>query len=113
MIAGINLGGESNEVTNILIDLAQRETMNYSARFANMLIPELGQRVLMRNNSHRFAGFVVLKAPDVPSVLVETGYLSNRQDAKVLASADGQRRIARAVAEAVDTYFADLEAELY
>lgn len=113
VIAGIDLGGESNEVTDILIDLAQRETMNYSARFANMLIPELGQRVLMRNNSHRFAGFVVLKAPDVPSVLVETGYLSNRQDAKVLASADGQRRIARAVAEAVDTYFADLEAELY
>ena len=113
VIAGIDLGGESNEVTDILIDLAQRETMNYSARFANMLIPELGQRVLMRNNSHRFAGFVVLKAPDVPSVLVETGYLSNRQDAKVLASADGQRRIAAAVAEAVDTYFADLEAELY
>lgn len=105
LIAGVDLAGESDEVTNILIDLAQRETMNFSARFANLLIPELRGRVPLRKNAHRFAGFIVLKAPDVPSVLFELGYLSNRQDARSLNSSDGRKKISSAVAVAVQRYF--------
>src|SRR5690606_18852661 len=85
IIAGIDLQGEAPEVSSILIDLARRETMNYSAHFATLLVQELGEAVMLRRNTHRFAGFMVLKAPDVPSVLLEMGYLSNPQDAKALA----------------------------
>lgn len=105
IIAGVDLTGESDEVTSILIDLAQRESMNYSATFANMLVPELSKRNVVRRNAHRFAGFRVLKAPDVPSVLVELGYLSNRQDEKILTSKSGQASLAQSIARAVDRYF--------
>jgi N-acetylmuramoyl-L-alanine amidase len=90
----------------------QRETMNYSAEFANILIPEMSERVLMRTNSHRFAGFRVLKAPDVPSVLVEMGYLSNATDARFLSSSAGVSKIASAITDAVGAYFARQEARL-
>lgn len=111
LIAGLDLGGETDQVASILIDLAQRETMNYSARFANLLVPELKRRLYMRNNSHRFAGFRVLKAPDVPSTLLEMGYLSNRDDARQLNSKQGRAKIASAIAAAVDSYFTTVVAE--
>ena len=112
VIAGLDLDGEDALLKEILIDLAQRETMNYSVDFAGMLIPEMERKVLMRTNSHRFAGFRVLKAPDVPSVLIEMGYMSNSQDAGFLRSEAGTRKIAEAVAAAVDTYFARRDALL-
>lgn len=105
IIAGIDLDGEAPEVSSILIDLARRETMNYSARFASLLVQELGQAVMLRRNTHRFAGFMVLKAPDVPSVLVEMGYISNATDARALATRANQEKIAAAVRRAVDNYF--------
>ncbi|MFZ5608661.1 MAG: N-acetylmuramoyl-L-alanine amidase [Pseudomonadota bacterium] len=105
IIAGVDLNGENDEVRDILISLAQRETMNYSSRFANMLVEALGGKNLIPARPHRFAGFIVLKAPDVPSVLIETGYLSNRDDARRLASRDGQRQIAAAVVRAANRYF--------
>lgn len=105
IIAGVDLTGESDEVTSILIDLAQRESMNYSATFANMLVPEIAKQNVVRRNAHRFAGFRVLKAPDFPSVLIEMGYLSNRQDEKVLTSKSGQAAMAQSIARAVDRYF--------
>ncbi|MEE8295615.1 MAG: N-acetylmuramoyl-L-alanine amidase, partial [Sphingomonadales bacterium] len=107
---GIDLGGESTDVANILVDLAMRETMNYSARFAGYLVPELGKEVHLRKNSHRFAGFLVLKAPDVPSVLLEIGYLSNAQDAKQMSSKKGREKIANAVAGAIEQYFTSVVA---
>ena len=113
LIAGIDLGTETDEVRSILIDLAQRENNNYSAEFANYLVPELKERVYIRKNAHRFAGFLVLKAPDVPSVLVEVGYLSNRQDAKQLNSADGRRRVSDAIAAAVRRYFESTTAKTF
>jgi N-acetylmuramoyl-L-alanine amidase len=112
IIAGVDLGQQSPEVTDILIDLMRRETMNYSIEFATLLIPNLSRSVQMRDNSHRFAGFRVLKAPDVPSVLVEMGYLSNPQDTRYLNSDDGRRAIASAIAAAVDTYFQRHESRL-
>lgn len=112
IIAGVDLQGQTNDVTQILIDLSQRETMNYSAEFANMLVPEMAKQVKIRKNPHRFAGFRVLKGPDVPAVLVEMGYLSNRQDTDLLISKKGVDRIAIAITKAVDRYFKDREAQL-
>lgn len=109
VIAGVNLSAHDDEVAWILIDLTQRETMNYAARFANVLVTELGQHVAMRNTPHRFAGFRVLKAPDIPSVLVELGYLSNPADERMLLSTAHRRDIAKAIAQAVDRYVSGLD----
>lgn len=111
IIAGVDLDGESPLLREILIDLMQRETMNYSAEFANLLIPEMAQTMVLRTNSHRFAGFRVLKAPDVPSVLIEMGYLSNTKDVQMLTSPQGINRVAQAVARAIDAYFRRREAQ--
>ncbi len=107
IIAGVDLATESEEVTSILIELAQRETMNYSARFANVLIDTVAPGRLIPKRPHRFAGFLVLKAPDVPSVLFEVGYLSNREDAAWIASEKGRQQIADAITQAAKRYFAD------
>ncbi len=106
IIAGVDLAAQSDEVTTILIDLAQRETMNFSASFANMLLPEIGKTGRLLRKSHRFAGFAVLKAPDVPSVLIEMGYLSNREDERLLTSPSLRRNLILAIARAIDKYFA-------
>ncbi len=107
-IAGIDLTAEAydDDVTKILIDLAQRKTMNVSAQFAGELVAELGKTTRLRRETHRFAGFRVLKAPDVPSVLVELGYLSNRDDERVLSDPNHRRDLMAAVVRAVDRFFA-------
>lgn len=105
LIAGVNLSSQNPMVTSILIDLAQRETKNLSARFASLLTDELAEHTQMVFNSHRFAGFVVLKAPDVPSVLVELGYLSNADDEEALASKRHRRALGKAMRKAVDRFF--------
>jgi N-acetylmuramoyl-L-alanine amidase len=107
IVGGIDLSNESPEVTNILIDLVQRETMNLSAVFANYVIKEVSQETHeLLQNTHRFAGFAVLKAPDVPSVLIETGYLSNESDEQMLRRPDYRAKLAKALARAVEGYFA-------
>ena len=110
LIAGVKLAGETPEVSNILIDLIQRETMNDSARFASLLVEELQQQTTLLPRTHRFAGFAVLKAPDVPSVLVELGYLSNENDERLLLSRPHRQKLARGIARAIDRYFVRLEA---
>ncbi len=105
LIAGIDLSRESEQVTNILIDLAQRETMNHSARFARLLVAEMRKKTRFLRKSHRFGGFAVLKAPDVPSILVEMGYLSNSYDEARLTSPRYRARLAQAIAKAIDRYF--------
>jgi N-acetylmuramoyl-L-alanine amidase len=104
VIAGVDLNQHDDDVASILIDLTQRETMNYSARFASALVPELSQHIRMRRKPHRFAGFRVLKAPDVPSVLIELGYLSNREDERMLRSSRSRTAIAASIARAVKNY---------
>jgi N-acetylmuramoyl-L-alanine amidase len=106
IINGVNLGGADANVSSILIDLTQRETMNVSADFAKLLLREAGPNMRLRSNSHRFASFVVLKAPDTPSVLFETGYVSNASDVEFLASTAGQQKIGRSVASAIQVHFA-------
>lgn len=106
IIAGVDLSAENKEVASILIDLAQRETMNRSAVVAHTLVNELGHEIqLLPNRPHRFAGFAVLKAPDIPSVLMEMGYLSNRQDEVLLGRPLHRTKIAAAIVRAIDGYF--------
>lgn len=106
IINGINLGKADANVSSILIDLTQRETMGVSADFAKLLIREAGPNMALRSNSHKFAAFVVLKAPDTPSVLFETGYLTNSADVAFLASASGQQKVGKSVASAIRVHFA-------
>ena len=95
VIAGVDLAGENSPVASILIDLAQRDTMNRSVRFAERVLTALPRATMVRPTSpHRSAGFAVLKAPDIPAVLVELGYLSNsarrgRDDEAGMASESG------------------------
>jgi N-acetylmuramoyl-L-alanine amidase len=103
---GINLTAENDEVVNILISLAQRDTMNQSRRFANMLVDEMGRQNRLVPRPHRSAGFAVLTAPDIPSVLIELGYLSSPQDAKLLGQTEHRMRMARSLLRSIDGYFA-------
>ena len=105
IIAGVDLSKQSNVVSNILIDLAQRDTKNMSTRFASLLVRELKDQTMLLGNTHRFAGFAVLKAPDVPSVLIEMGYISSSKDEALLSSSGHQKKLARAVRQAVENYF--------
>ena len=105
MLPGVDLSDASPDVANILLDLAQRETMNVSAEFATTLQRELRDDVPFKTDGHRFAGFVVLKAADVPSVLFETGYLSSMDDSKRLFSDAGQKTLAKGIRQAVDAHF--------
>lgn len=105
VIAGADLSGYTPEVSSILIDLAQQSVNENSWHFAEMLVDDLAREVRVLNNTHRFAGFAVLKSPNVPSVLVELGYLSNRDDEKLLSTKDYHDRVARALTRAVDRYF--------
>ena len=106
IINGVNLGGENREIASILVDLAQRETMNSSAQFATLLKREANGLVPFRSDFHRMAGFAVLKAPDTPSILLEVGYVTNANDVARLSSSDGQKRIAQGIRKAVDIHFA-------
>ncbi len=106
IINGVDLGAHSNDVSSILLDLTQRETMNVASDFARLLQREASDDVKFRTTAHRFASFVVLKAPDTPSVLFETGFISNEVDSEFLASPAGQKKVARGVRDAVQIHFA-------
>lgn len=109
VVAGLNLLEHSKEVSDILINLAQRETMNRSSEFASFMVQEMRKSVKLRDNTHRFAGFAVLKAPDVPSVLLEMGYLSNRTEERLLKQKDYRRKLAVSTSKAVEKYFDNMQ----
>lgn len=107
LIAGVDLSGEDREVASILVDLGMRDSMNASADFAQLLQKRMEpEGVLFRTQFHRFANFQVLRNLGVAAVLLETGFLSNEEDARYLFSSRGQRAIADGVGEAVVDYFA-------
>ena len=106
VINGVDLSRETSDVSSILIDLAQRETMNISSSFASLLQRELAPTIGLKPTFHKFAGLMVLKAPDVPSVLLETGYISNDDDLALLTSAAYRAKVAAGVRRAVDAHFA-------
>jgi N-acetylmuramoyl-L-alanine amidase len=105
LIAGIDLSRHEPAVSEILFDLARRQTNNLSIRLARELVTELGREVPLLNHSHRSAGFVVLKAPDIPSALVELGCLSNRAEEKLLQEQAYQRKLAAGLVRSVNDYF--------
>ncbi len=86
MIAGVDLSAEPGDIADILIDLAQRETKTFSVQFARALVGELKTVVRLHKQPLKSAGFRVLKAPDVPSVLIELGYVSSAEDLKRMLS---------------------------
>lgn len=107
VIAGVDLSGSNSTVAPILIDLAQRDTMNRSSRFAEGAVSALSHSTaILPRQPHRSAAFVVLKAPDIPSVLIELGYLSNSGDATQMSDPRWRNSVAQAIADAVDRYFA-------
>jgi N-acetylmuramoyl-L-alanine amidase len=105
LIGGAPLS-EDASVNRILIDLAQRESMDVSTDFAALLRREASPYFPFRPDYHRFASLIVLKAPDVPSILFETGYLTNPQDVAFIHSPEGQRQIALGMKSAIETHFA-------
>ena len=104
VIAGVDLKSEPNDVAGILIDLAQRETKSFSMQFARDVVSDMKAVARLHKAPIKAAGFRVLKAPDVPSVLVELGYVSNREDLRSLMSDTWRDRTADSIAKAVDTY---------
>jgi N-acetylmuramoyl-L-alanine amidase len=105
-VNGVRLEGTSDVVSAILVDLSQRETQARSDAAARLILREASGRVPFRANSLQQAAFVVLKSPDIPSVLFEAGYLSNSTDSSRLDSPAGRRALAEATARAIRVYFA-------
>jgi N-acetylmuramoyl-L-alanine amidase len=105
-IGGVNLTEEPTDVADILIDLAQRETRTFSNRFARLLMGEMKTSVRMHKHPLKSAGFRVLKAPDVPSVLIELGYVSNKADLQQMVSENWRTRTVGSMAKAVEAFFA-------
>jgi N-acetylmuramoyl-L-alanine amidase len=105
-IGGVNLTDEPTDVADILIDLAQRETRTFSNRFARLLMGEMKNATRMHKRPLKSAGFRVLKAPDVPSVLVELGYVSNKGDMEHLVSDSWREKTAASMAQAINVFLA-------
>lgn len=114
IIGGIDFSENSKEINDILISLSQTDSRNKSSKFATYIVNEMKKSVKLVNDSHRFAGFAVLKAPDIPSALLEMGYLSNKAEEKLLKQSSYRKKLAASVTKAVDRYFNDPEvAALY
>jgi N-acetylmuramoyl-L-alanine amidase len=105
LIAGVDLTEEPDDVAGILIDLTRRETRVFSARFARDIVSDVRGVIKLNRNPLRSAGFRVLKAPDVPSVLMELGYMSNSQDLKLMLSDSWRQKAVSALVEAIDGFF--------
>lgn len=108
-VAGIEIADYPEEIRSILLDLSMRRTQNESSRFAELLVEELKANwLVLPSRPHRFAGFAVLSSADMPSVLVEMGYLTNASDVRLLSSADQRIRFVESMVVAIDRYFAGL-----
>jgi N-acetylmuramoyl-L-alanine amidase len=105
VIAGLDIAPEATDVADILIDLAKRETKTFSLHFARTLVGEMKNATRLHKEPMRSASFVVLKAPDIPSVLVELGYVTNKQDLKSMTSDAWRGKVTDSVMQAVGTFF--------
>ncbi|MBQ7413696.1 MAG: N-acetylmuramoyl-L-alanine amidase [Alphaproteobacteria bacterium] len=108
IILGMDLSDIDPMAGSVLLDLEKTATMNKSARYADYVVQEMKKKVSLVPNAHRMAGFVVLKSPSIPSVLVELGYLSNRTEDKNLQKASYRKELAEALVRAVQRYFDNL-----
>lgn len=109
IIDGMDFSDNSPEINDVLISLSQNDSRNKSSKFAAYVVGEMRKQIKVQNNTHRFAGFAVLKAPDIPSVLVELGYLSNYTEEKYLRDANYRKKLGASITKAVVSYFADPE----
>ncbi len=107
-VPGVRISKQPPVIGAILLDLARRETNNRSVALARALVAEAGRYVPLLPKPHRSADFAVLSAPDIPSALVEIGCLSNPDEEKLLPTPSYQRRLAQALARAIDDYFEGL-----
>jgi N-acetylmuramoyl-L-alanine amidase len=105
VIGGLDLSAEANDVADILLDLAKRETKTYSVQFARGLVNEMKPVTRLHRDPVKSAGFRVLRAPDIPSVLIELGYVTNAQDLKALTSETWRGRTTDAIVRAIDGFF--------
>ena len=112
IIDGMDFSDNSPEINDVLISLSQNDCRNKSSKFATYVVNEVKRNVKLVNNAHKFAGFAVLKAPDVPSVLLEMGYLSNYKEEKLLRQPSYRRMVAKYMVNAVDRYFKDPEVSI-
>lgn len=109
LIAGMDLDTNDEQVATILVDLTMRDTMNQSKFFANKLVGHMKEgQIRMLDNPHRYAGFAVLKAPDIPSILIEMGFMSNPREADQLNKAEYRRNFSKTLVQGIDNYFAKL-----
>ena len=106
VIAGVDLKAEPDDVAGILLDLAERETKGLSLRFAQKLVSDLKTATVLHKKPLKSAGFRVLRAPDIPSALVELGYVSNRSDLHSLLSETWRNRTSATMARAIDSFMA-------
>ena len=109
IIDGMDFSDNSPEINDVLISLSQNDSRNKSSKFAAYVVDEMKRQVKLVNNTHKFAGFAVLKAPDIPSVLVELGYVSNYTEEKLLRQPDYRKKLAISIMRAVVKYFNDPE----
>lgn len=108
LIGAPGLKKQGDDIVNILYDLTHRETQNFSSLFQRTLVGQLKTGgILLHQDSMRSAGFVVLKSPNVPSVLVELGYVSNAEDVKNLTSDEWRNKVADSITASVDHFFAE------
>lgn len=106
VIAGVDLSSQEDDIADILIDLAARDTMNQSNFLANTVVGSFrNNQIKTLDTAHRSAGFAVLKAMDIPSVLVEMGYLTNRNEVERLSSPMHRKKIAAALKSSIDAFF--------
>ena len=106
VVSGVRLGDEPDDVARTLVAMSQRGTINESRRLADTIVQTFGRSgVRLLPNTHRQAGFAVLTSPDIPAALVEMGYLSNRQDEKLLTVRQHQGSLAKALRASVDAHF--------
>ncbi len=110
LIGGVDLSHEDKDVADILIDLTVRDTMNQSKFLANTVVSTLKNgNIKTLDRTHRYAGFAVLKAPDIPSILVEIGFMSNDSEAQALSTPEYRRKVAAALHNGIDAYFARVQ----
>lgn len=103
-VAGVSMPDAPQEVADILIDLTRQETRAFSVALAGGIVSSFEGQIRLINNPHRYAGFRVLQAHDVPSILLELGFLSNADDEKLLLDAEWRKKVAGLLADAVTRY---------
>ncbi|MDG1287125.1 MAG: N-acetylmuramoyl-L-alanine amidase [Rickettsiales bacterium] len=106
LLADVDLTHEDEEVADILIDLARRETKNKSVKLAEKIVKKMKGKIKLLKNPHRHAGFAVLKAPDIPSVLVEIGFLTNPEDERLINQKEHQNKVVKGLQQGITNYFA-------